>query len=86
MGDATYFVCRGKKQLRAFKNNVPIGKPISNTTVYILDMNGQPVTMGNTGELFVSGTNLAHGYVNSRENDRFIGNILATDPGIYWLK
>lgn len=84
MGDATYYVCRGKNQLRSYKSNVPIGKPISNTTVYILDTEGQPVKAGQTGELFVSGSNLAHGYVNGRENERFIENIMATDPSMYW--
>lgn len=39
-----------------------------------------PVQIGQTGELFVSGLNLADGYVNGRDPDRFIENPLAVDP------
>jgi amino acid adenylation domain-containing protein len=46
---------------------VPIGYPISNTQVYILDHNMQQVPIGKTGELFVGGDGLARGYINSPE-------------------
>lgn len=81
MGDVTYFICRGKDQLRNYIN-VPIGHPIFNTTIYILDADKKPVKVGETGELFVSGANLAHGYVNGRDKDRFIENIMAVDPSM----
>lgn len=79
MGDVTYFVCEGKKQLEPF-DNVPIGYPISNTVIYVLDSQKMPVKVGQTGELFASGLNLADGYVNGRDKDRFIENPLAVDP------
>lgn len=79
MGDVTYFICRGKNQLRNY-TNVPIGYPIFNTTIYILDAEKKPVKAGETGELFVSGANLAHGYVNGRDKERFVENVLAVDP------
>lgn len=82
MGDVTYYVCKSKAQLEAYVN-VPIGYPISNTVIYILDSEKVPVHMGQTGELFVSGLNLAHGYVNGRDKDRFIENPLAVDPSEY---
>lgn len=81
MGDVTYFICSGKEQLRNYLN-VPIGYPIFNTMIYILDADKKPVKAGETGELFVSGANLAHGYVNGRDKDRFIENILAVDPSM----
>ncbi len=41
---------------------IPIGKPIPNTTAYILDARLQPVAIGQTGELFLGGDGLARGY------------------------
>lgn len=82
MGDVTYYVCRGKEQLHEFEFNIPIGSPMFNTTIYILDSNRKPVGLGEVGELFVSGQNLAHGYVNGRDKDRFIENFMTIDLGM----
>lgn len=79
MGDVTYFVCDCKRQVLNY-DKIPIGYPINNTVVYILDGDYRPVKMGQTGELFVSGLNLAAGYVNGRDKFRFIENPLAADP------
>lgn len=79
MGDVTYFVCESKLQLKTL-DKIPIGHPVDNTVVYLLDQDYRPVKRGAVGELFVSGLNLAHGYVNNRDKDRFIENPLATDP------
>lgn len=79
MGDVTYFVCESKKQLDAIER-VPIGQVLDNTIVYLLDTDFRPVRNGDIGELFVSGANLAAGYVNGRDPDRFIENPLAVDP------
>ena len=46
---------------------VPIGKPLPNIRVYVLDQNLQPVPIGATGELCVSGACLADGYLNLPE-------------------
>lgn len=45
----------------------PIGKPIKNTGIYILDENMQPVQEGETGELYLAGRNLAHGYIGRED-------------------
>ncbi len=56
--------------------NVPIGKPISNTRLYILDDNLLPVPIGSKGSLYASGAGLARGYLNNEmlTKERFVIN------------
>ena len=57
--DATYWLCRELDQDLA----PPIGHPIWNTQLYILDSNLEPVSNGVAGELFIGGSGLARGYL-----------------------
>ncbi|BBD64375.1 amino acid adenylation domain-containing protein [Nostoc commune NIES-4072] len=64
-------------------NTPPIGRPIHNTQIYLLDKNYQPVPVGVPGMLYISGAGLARGYLNQPEltADKFIPNPYAKQPG-----
>ncbi|MBL6449307.1 amino acid adenylation domain-containing protein [Fulvivirga sp. 29W222] len=65
------------------KEIIPIGKPISNTKIYILDQNKQVVPVGVPGELCIAGVCLATGYFgdNVLTDDKFVADILDSQPG-----
>jgi amino acid adenylation domain-containing protein len=56
--------------------SVPIGRPVSNAQVYILDRNLRPVPVGIPGELYIGGVGVARGYLNRPEltSEKFIPN------------
>ena len=64
---------------------VPIGRPIGNTQLYILDPGGAPVPIGVVGELHIGGAGLARGYRNRPDltQDRFVERAAAGGARLY---
>ncbi len=65
--------------------NIPIGSPISNTIVYIIDKNYNPTPLGVPGELCISGDGLARGYLNKPEltAEKFVENPFLSGDRMY---
>jgi amino acid adenylation domain-containing protein/natural product biosynthesis luciferase-like monooxygenase protein len=60
----------------------PIGHPLANTRVYILDAHGQPTPVGVLGEIHIAGDGVARGYLNRPEvtRERFVPDPFSPDP------
>ena len=58
--DSTFWKC----DILTETKKIPIGSPIDNTQIYILDKNQQPVLQGMIGELYIGGLGVGKGYIN----------------------
>ncbi|KQB41364.1 non-ribosomal peptide synthetase [Flavobacterium aquidurense] len=64
---------------------IPIGSPISNTQIYILDEQKQPLPIGVSGKIYVSGASIARGYLNLPEltAEKFVTNPFVANTLMY---
>ncbi|KAM3957963.1 LOW QUALITY PROTEIN: nonribosomal peptide synthetase ebony [Aphomia sociella] len=79
MGDVTYYVLEKANQLDLF-DTIPIGTPLDNCAVYLLDEEMNPARESEPGEVWVAGHNLAAGYVGAQGADKFCDNPHADHP------
>jgi amino acid adenylation domain-containing protein len=70
--DVTFWACERESS----RITVPIGRPIANTQIHILDPRLKPTPIGIPGELHIGGVNVARGYLNRPEltNEKFIAD------------
>lgn len=71
----TFAVCHAVEQVH--KNSIPIGKPLTNTKVYVTNNNGDLAGIGVIGELWITGQGVSYGYLN---RPKLTASVFIDDP------
>ncbi|MEO7327231.1 MAG: amino acid adenylation domain-containing protein, partial [Minicystis sp.] len=81
--EGTTFSCCHLIRVEDLAGSIPIGRPISNTVVYVLDGSRSLVPIGVPGELYIGGDGLSLGYLKRPEltAERFVADPFSTEPG-----
>ncbi len=81
--NTTFTCCHTMRHGDSIPNSVSIGRPVSNTFVYLLNHELQPVPFGEVGEICAGGDGVARGYLNSPELtvERLATDPFSADPG-----
>jgi amino acid adenylation domain-containing protein len=74
----TFWTCRADDP----RPRVPVGRPVANTFVYVLDALGEPIPIGTYGEVYIGGDGVARGYLNRQDLDAacFLADPFAAKP------
>ena len=70
VGSIMHLIERNRDKTAEKSANIPLGRPIANTQIYILDVGGQPVPVGKVGEIHIAGAGVSPGYINREEETR----------------
>jgi thioesterase domain-containing protein/acyl carrier protein len=81
--ETTTFACCYAIEPGQLKTSVPIGRPITNTRVYLLNEEMRPTAVGERGEVYIGGEGLARGYLNRPDltAERFVADPFSSAPG-----
>ncbi|AOM39414.1 non-ribosomal peptide synthetase [Xenorhabdus hominickii] len=76
------------KQILTVTDNIPIGYPMPNARIYILDAHGQPAPVGVSGEIHIGGMGVARGYLNRPEltAEKFVVDTFSEQPNARMYK
>jgi len=81
--EATVWCCAHRCRTGEERAAVPIGRPVANTRIYLLDARLEPVPIGVAGELYVGGPGVARGYLHrsALTAERFVPDPFGDEPG-----